>query len=143
MKLSSANYISSTDRIWLNGTFYDRFKDRIKQWLIPMPIVMYYDKNNIFTVYDKVKLPSCTELDATWLSSKIGFADGEKYRLLGNGTGAVKAATNCWLRSNYNTSSRWIIEYARGRVTYKKATTTSCGLMPIIRVANNKSNPNL
>ena len=141
-KLNTVIYNTGTnDRVWLNGTFYDGFEWNIKTWMVPMCIQMYYDNTRRYVMYDKVKLPSATELDATWLVKKFGYADGEEYRLVPNGCGAVTAGANFWTRSWSTTANRWMIEYARGRAVEKKASSNSYGLVPIIRVANNYSNP--
>ena len=101
----SGKYTNSTVRTWINGTYFNAFSANIRNAAKTMNVQYYYDSYS-YSVSDKVKLLSVTELGATGTNVPTYHDGGEKYAAF---------TSNAWNSAN---SSRWRAAGSRGDSYY-------------------------
>ena len=137
---TNADYISSSIRTWINGTYLDAFSADIKNTAKTMAVKVNNLSGVLTTINDKVKLLSMTEIGAT--NTYAPTNEGSLYTgVFTPGTSTTQIAnrwrsgtTNWyWLRSRYgnNAYQAWAVYYLGNCVN--RDNTDVLGVLPVLR----------
>ena len=131
---STVYYSDSSVRTWLNDTYYNRFSTNIRNKLQPMSVF-----SDNYTLYDKVKLLSFTEVNGS-AGSTITIpgdypVEGSQYPIFTDNNSRKRTGSNTfwWLRSRFDSGRVWRV-YDDGSVNIS-ITYVNYGVVPAIRFA--------